>query len=97
MVAENVIKFFGMNNLLIESGLRRVEKEYGVDLGRHENPASDKDDKYYPQFDERVRREASSMSRHYEVFYCLEKSIRTLIREKLEDSIGGGLVGEGGS
>jgi hypothetical protein len=42
------------------------------------------EDIYYPQFDADVRKEAASMSRHYEMFYCLEKSIRSFVSETLE-------------
>jgi hypothetical protein len=39
---------------------------------------------YYPQFEAAVRQEASEMATHYEVFYSLEKSIRTLVAETIE-------------
>lgn len=37
----------------------------------------------YPYFDEAVRREATEMAPYYEVFYCLEQSIRKLVTETL--------------
>lgn len=43
---------------------------------------------YYLQFDTEFRKEAKSMSQHYEVFYCLEKSIRRLIMELMEEKFG---------
>lgn len=45
-------------------------------------------DLYYRLFSEAVRNEAFSMRAHYELFYCLEKSIRTLVSEKLESEHG---------
>jgi hypothetical protein len=39
---------------------------------------------YYPQFELTVRKEASVMAKHYEVFYCLEKSIRALVSDTIE-------------
>jgi len=42
----------------------------------------------YPQFDEDVRRDASRMSAHYEVFYCLEQSIRKLITDTMVKALG---------
>ena len=43
---------------------------------------------YYPQFEQTVRAEASEMSQHYELFYCLEQSIRKLITENLQETEG---------
>jgi len=42
----------------------------------------------YPQFDAGVRAEAAEMSHHYEVFYCLEQSIRKLITDTLQSAAG---------
>jgi hypothetical protein len=44
----------------------------------------------YPQFDSAVRAEAAQMSGHYEVFYCLEQSIRRLITNVLYEADGVG-------
>lgn len=66
----------------VEKELDRVEKTASLDLERTDI-SNDKDDEFYPQFKEAFRREAASMSQHYELFYCLERSIRDLIREKL--------------
>lgn len=82
-----LIKEFGMTNQLLENDLDRVERELRIDLGRR--PATDQWEKnYYPQFDESVRVEAAEMSKHYRVFYCLEKTIRALIRDSLEQQEG---------
>ncbi|MEK6284283.1 MAG: Swt1 family HEPN domain-containing protein [Acidobacteriota bacterium] len=78
------IKVFGMTNQLIETDLDQVEATLQIDLGRGLRSAAEADAQYYPQFDEKIRSEAAAMSRHYEIFYCLEKSIRTLIEESLE-------------
>jgi hypothetical protein len=51
--------------------------------------SQDADDAYYPQFDEDVRNEAGAMAQHYEVFYCLEKSIRRLIDQTIRAAVGG--------
>jgi len=80
---ENVIKLFGITNQFTEFDLDRVEKEYQIDLGRKKSKA-EKDNIYYPQFELAVRKEAKNMAKHYEIFYCLEKSIRDLISTTLE-------------
>lgn len=82
------IKAFGMTNQMVTEEIQRIGERYSVDLG-HARPATaaaDVEEVYYPQFDASVRAEASTMSRHYETFYCLEKSIRALVSEVIEES-----------
>jgi len=86
MNAEDRIKLFGMSHGLVERDLDFVEKRLQVDLQRE--VIDDKDEDYYPQFSHDLRLEASAMGRHYELFYCLEKSIRSLIAETLEGAHG---------
>lgn len=86
MSIEDKVKLFGMSHLMAQRELDRVEAALKINLGR--GHADDRDDSYYPQFSEAVRKEASEMAAHYELFYCLEKSIRSLIREKLESEHG---------
>ncbi len=81
---EEQIKLFVISNQLIENDLDRVENEHAIDLGRGHEKIIEKDQDYYPQIDRAFRQEASAMSKHYEVFYSLEKSIRNLISETLE-------------
>jgi len=45
-------------------------------------------DLYYRMFSPEVRDEAFRMRAHYELFYCLEKSIRDLVSEKLNSKYG---------
>lgn len=81
------IKLFSLANSLTEFHLDKVEKELDIDLGR--NPKEEVQKKeYYLQFDSDFRKEASKMAEHYEVFYCLEKSIRKLISELMEEKYG---------
>ena len=84
MSTQDKVNLFGMSHLMLERELDQVEKALALDLGR-ESPSSKKqDDRYYPQFTESVRREAAQMAQHYEIFYCLEKSIRDIVCERLE-------------
>ena len=85
---ENHIRSFGMSGFLITDEIRGLEKKFGIELGHAIRPASEEQGEYYPQFEQSVRSEASSMSLHYEMFYCLEKSIRKLICETLEEAAG---------
>ena len=88
MRAEDAIKFFGLNNLSIESEIRQIERTRDVDLGHREHKRQRADETYYPQFSERIRVEASRMSANYEIFYCLENSIREIIVQRLEERYG---------
>jgi len=92
MNIEDRIKLFAMSNQLVERDLDKVEASEHVDLGR--GAIDDKDEEYYPQFQEAIRKDASSMSRHYELFFCLENSIRSLIKAKLESEYDSGWWGK---
>src|SRR5207253_7640983 len=84
MNSNDVVRLFGMSHQLIESDLDRVEKEFGVDLGRRSIVLDDTDESYYPQFERSVREEAARMSKHYEVIYTLERTIRAFVADALE-------------
>lgn len=79
------VELFQMRNMLMEVALDRVEATFGVVLRSQEEEIEDKDPDYYPQFEESLRQEARIMSIHYEAFYCLERSIRRIINEKMRD------------
>ena len=87
---EDCIKVFGITNQIAESDLTNVEKELGLSLGRKLSSEENRDDIYYPQFDQNIRREAAEMAKHYEIFYCLEATIRKLVSGSLEASKGTG-------
>jgi hypothetical protein len=84
---ENIVKLFGVTNQIAELDLKRIEEKYKIDLGRNKKVVR-KDNVYYPQFDLAVRNEASQMAKNYELFYCLEKSIRKLVSDKMIDANG---------
>jgi len=83
---EDKIKLFGMSYLLAERDLDKVEQKFKLELQRE--VIEDKDEVYYPQFTQNFRQEALEMGKHYELFYCLEKSIRHLIADTLESGHG---------
>lgn len=86
--ANDLIRSFGMSGLLVTEELREIEKRIGIELGHIPKNGAKSTVDYYPQFEKRVRAEASEMARHYELFYCLENAIRTLITETLQESAG---------
>lgn len=88
MRIEDKIKWFGLNNLSIESDIRQLERAHGIDLGHKEKPGRRTDPTYYPQFPQRLRDEAARMSANYAILYCLEQSIRELIVQRMEEEHG---------
>lgn len=85
---EENLKLFMMSNQMTETALNAIEKDLGIDLGRETDLSQEKDQDYYPQFSNDIRVAAKDMAVHYELFYCLEVSIRTLVRDKLKFEIG---------
>jgi hypothetical protein len=77
------LKQFFMTNQLLEHDLGKIEKKFGIDLGRDYVNISQADQDYYPQIEQSIRNEAAAMAPHYEVFYSLEKSVKALITETL--------------
>ncbi|EAW26260.1 hypothetical protein ATW7_01615 [Alteromonadales bacterium TW-7] len=86
MRRSSVIKSFAMTNMLLEADLDAIEDKYQLNLGRRNQVGNKIEDKYYPQFSSALRAEAKKMSSHYELFYCLEKSIRQLIVDVFDES-----------
>lgn len=85
---DNHLRSFGMSGYMITDDLKRIEERFSIELGHVSKSLSDTPTKYYPQFEQSVRAEANEMSRHYELFYCLENAIRKLITETLHESEG---------
>ncbi|MFD0793473.1 Swt1 family HEPN domain-containing protein [Mucilaginibacter litoreus] len=81
------IKLFCLANSLVENKLNSIEEELGVDLGRDDKIETKKKD-FYLQFETEFRNEAKIMSEHYEVFYCLEKSIRRQVMLLMKEKYG---------
>ena len=81
------IKLFTIANSLAEYHLDNVEEKFNLELQREPKQEVQKKD-YYLQFDFNFRKEAKLMAEHYEVFYCLEKSIRALILELMNEKYG---------
>lgn len=88
--AEQAIKLFGITNQLLEHDLDRVEQAYAIDLRRGHQARLAPDETYYPQIEAEIRAQAARMAPHYEVFYSLETTIRTIITETLEAAEGDG-------
>lgn len=85
---DNFIRSFGMSGYLITEELKKIEQKFNIELGHTPSLEDASAVQYYPQFEQTVRVEASEMSQHYELIYCLEQSIRKLITETLHDAVG---------
>jgi hypothetical protein len=85
---EDAIRSFGLSGMLVLEDLTAIEQSYGVALGHSPKTIGSSSLSYYPQFENSVRREAADMARQYELFYCLEKAIRKLISDNLQDASG---------
>jgi len=79
------LKLFGLNNLLIESDIRRIENQNDIDLGHRRVETRAGADRFTLQFAQKLRDEAAEMARHYATFYCLENSIREMISTRLSE------------
>lgn len=84
MHKSSAIRSFAMTNMLLEAELDEIESKFEIDLGIGDRSLREAEGKYYPQFDASLRAEAKTMAAHYEIFYCLEKSIRQLILDIFE-------------
>lgn len=78
------VRYFMLNNLSIESGIRQVAKDLEVDLGPEHQDQRDIETKFYPQFSLRIRSDAERMAKNYTIFYSLENSIRELISDVMK-------------
>jgi Swt1-like HEPN len=85
---EDHLRSFGMTGYLVTEDLKALEKQFNVELGHVPLTATQSPIDYYPQFEQEVRIEAASMAKHFEVFYCLERSIRGLITETFQEAHG---------
>lgn len=87
MAFEDQVKSFGMTNLLIESDLDKLESSFSLklrDIAFKEEVSNEIARAYFPQFESSLRGEAAAMAKSYELFYCLEKTIRKQISTLLE-------------
>lgn len=90
MTTDDGLKVFLMTAQLLEEDLDAVEQDLALDLGRERNAAIGEAADYYPQIEHAFRAEAKEMAPHYEVFYSLERTIRTLVADSLEAADGAG-------
>ena len=85
---DGIVRAFGMSGAQIASDMADVESRYDVDLGFQTNVRVARRLENYDQFEKEIRQQALEISEFYEIFYCLENSIRSLISNTLKDAQG---------
>lgn len=85
---DGLIRAFGMSGLQMVSDLKAIEEYSGHDLGVTPKSSKDRKASEYEQFEAQLRAEAARMSEFYEVFYCLENSIRKLVKDTMIEAEG---------
>ena len=80
---DGFIRAFGMTGLQISSSMSDIERKFGIELGHDASASKSRKVAEYEQFESALRTEAARMSEFYEIFYCLENSIRKLVADVL--------------
>ncbi len=86
MGAEETIKLFGMQNLMLESELKKLE-ETGVQI-EHAKTIQQAEIVDVDLFEADIVQEARRMADFYAIYYALENSIRRLISGRLSEKHG---------
>lgn len=84
------LKLFGMNNLMLESALAKLEKDFenkGIKLD-HIQTLSEENVVDLELFDLDIRKNAQKMSDFYMLYFCLENTIRRMIQGTLSEKYG---------
>jgi len=82
----DMLKLFGIQNLMLESDLIRLEKS-DIDIG---HKVTIKEDKVVDVelFEQDILKAAKKMADFYILYYCIENTIRRLISERLREKYG---------
>lgn len=84
---ENKFRSFSFSCMAAVCDLEKVQQEISYPiLNKHKSGNGDVTD----YFDQRIYFEAQDMAKYYTVFYCLERSARDIVVEKLRAIHGGG-------
>lgn len=84
------LQLMHMSRQLLHVDLADIAARYDVDPITSVEVEDEKSENegYYLQFPAELRRQASEMAQYYEIFYCLENSIRDLVESQLEEVYG---------
>lgn len=88
MSVSDLLKLFGMHNLMLESELRKLE-DSGIQI-EHSKTMQTTEVVDIELFESDILHEAQKMADFYVIYYSVENSIRRLISERLAEKHGGG-------
>lgn len=84
--AEDSVKLFTLNSMLIETDLRSVQKQISEDIG-HSKTNNDSDvANHLTSLPSELKAEAKAMAGHYVSLYCLENYMRQIIEELMNET-----------
>lgn len=84
--AEDSVKLFTLNSMLIETDLRSVQKQISEDIG-HSKTNNDSDvANHLTSLPSELKAEAKAMAGHYVSFYCPENYMRQIIEELMNET-----------
>lgn len=86
MKNSHTLKVFLMTNQVLNQELQQVEKKLNCDLGLIDHNQDLNEN--FDLFEYSIRYQAKYMSKLYEVFYCLERSIRQIVEEGMKENNG---------
>jgi hypothetical protein len=84
------LRAFGMSGAQAVSSITDVERRTGLEILDRRESFKARKLEGFDQFEPDVRLNALEMSEYYEIFFCLEVSIRKLIETTLRDAEGAG-------
>lgn len=82
------LKLLHTSHTLLQADLNAIERRYAIDLGYRRDTPEPHEEAFYAQFPAAIRAQAATMARHYELFYCLENSIRDMVTTQLQAKYG---------
>lgn len=82
------LRAFGVSGVQLASDINEIEEKFDIHLTPRQISEKRRKLAGYDQFELSVRKNASEMSEYYEIFYCLEVSIRELVRNTLQENEG---------
>lgn len=84
------IQLMHMSRQLLQVELDEISARFDVDpispVGVEDETVEN--ESYYLQFPLKMRHQAAEMATYYQIFYCLENSIRDLVESQLEEGFG---------
>ena len=86
--ADIFLRAFAMSGAQTTSDLKKISREKGLSLRGSAETRKVRKLEDYTNFPQALRFDASWMSEYYEIFYCLEVSIRKLITDTMLEAVG---------